>query len=76
MIAYVLENSEGNYYKGFNIFEEHEFVKELPLALILPTPEFLVEIIKANDFTDCKITQVELKNYKPKILKNASKIFG
>lgn len=61
MIAYVLKNSEGKYYKGFNIFEEHEFVKELPLALILPTPGILVGIIKAIDFTDCKVKQVEIK---------------
>lgn len=61
MIAYTIKRNDGRYYKGFNIFEEHEFVKELPLALILPTPGILVKIIKANDFTDCKITQVEIK---------------
>lgn len=61
MIAYVIKRCDGKYYKGFNIFEEHEFVKELPLALILPTPSILQKIIKANDFTDCKITQVEIK---------------
>ena len=61
MIAYTIKRNDGKYYKGVNIFNENEFVKELPIALILPTPGILVKIIKANDFTDCKITQVEIK---------------
>ena len=61
MIAYIIKRCDGKYYKGVNIFNEHVFVEELPIALILPTPGILVKIIKANDFTDCKVKQVEIK---------------
>ena len=60
MIAYTIKRKDGRYYKGFNIFEEHEFVKELPLALILPTPSVLRQIILANGFGDCEIQKLEI----------------
>ena len=60
MIAYTIKRNDGRYYKGFNIFNEHEFVKELPLALILQTPSILKQIILTNEFSDCEIQKVEI----------------